>query len=422
MEYAITCIVQYIILKGASTLNNEFKCVIRNRKEDQIHHFKVLDLENAEKVQRFHESFPQYQRTPLAELKGLADALGVETIFVKDESYRFGLNAFKVLGGSYALGQIIAERLNLPSDQIDYETIVSEKTKAQLGDLTFVTATDGNHGRGIAWTAAALNQKSVVYMPKGSSLERLHNIQKTGAFAEITDMNYDDAVRLSEQMAEKHGWILVQDTAWEGYDKIPSWIMQGYMTMAHEADQQMKASKKDKPTHLFLQAGVGSMAAAVQGYFTNLYGAERPITIIVEPNKADCLYRTALANDGKLHHVTEEMDTIMAGLACGEPSTIGWEILKDTVDAFVSCTDNVAAKGMRILGNPAGTDQRVVSGESGAVGVGLLAELMTKPELAGIRDQLELNKNSRVLFFSTEGDTDQTSYRCIVWDGAYPTF
>jgi len=400
-------------------VKKEFKSVHRERATDKPIGYDFLNLKTAEHVQHFHESFPQYKKTPLVLLSELAHEIGVAKIYVKDESYRFGLNAFKVLGGSYAMGQVIGGRLGLPSKEIHYSNLVNPKTKDALGELTFVTATDGNHGRGIAWTAAALGQKSVVYMPKGTSLERLNNIQKIGSEAEITEMNYDDAVRFAERQAEQKGWILVQDTAWAGYEEIPTWIMQGYMTMAFEAYQQLIESGEDIPTHIVLQAGVGSMAGAVQGFFATACGKERPITVIVEPNKADCIFRTAQANDGTLHCVTGDMDTIMAGLACGEPSTIGWRVLDETADAFVSCPDTVAAKGMRVLGNPIGADERVISGESGAVGVGLVVEVMTKPDLSILKEQLKLDKNSRILFFSTEGDTDRVGYRSVVWDGSF---
>lgn len=306
---------------------------------------------------------------------------------------------------------------------INYSKLIDalEQMKKQQDTFTFVTATDGNHGRGVAWTASALGQNSVVYMPQGSSIERLENIRQAGAKAEITDLSYDDAVRYAQKMADEKGWILVQDTAWDGYEKIPRWIMEGYMTMAYETFKQYKTSEKPKPTHIFLQAGVGSMAAAVAGFFTQQYKEDKPMIIIVEPNKADCLYRTALAGDGKLHFVTENMDTIMAGLACGEPSTIAWKVLENYADAFISCPDEISAKGMRILGNPMGTDVRVISGESGAVGIGIIAELMTNPELNLLKEQLNLDKDSNVLFFSTEGDTDKTGYRNIVWDGKFPT-
>ncbi len=380
-----------------------------------------LSVDKAREVLRFHQSFPQYHGTPLAVLDGLADILGIQSICVKDESYRFGLNAFKVLGGSYAIGQVLAGRIGLSPKQLDFMELTDETSREKLGNITFVTATDGNHGRGIAWTASALGHQSVVYMPRGSSAERLENIRQAGAQAEITEMNYDDAVRFSQRMAEEKGWILVQDTAWEGYEEIPTWIMQGYMTMAYEALLQIKAAGKEKPTHVFLQAGVGSMAAAVAGFMGQAYGDDRPMIIIVEPDQADCMFRTAQADDGTLHCVAGDMHTIMAGLACGEPSTLAWEVLSEYADAFVSCPDRISAKGMRILGNPAADDVRVISGESGAVGVGLVAELMTNPDLQEFKRQLNLDQHARVLIFSTEGDTDRAGYRSVVWDGEYPT-
>jgi len=254
-------------------------------------------------------------------------------------------------------------------------------------------------------------------MPKGSAAERLENIRAEGADASITDLNYDGCVRLAGRQAEEQGWVMVQDTAWEGYEEIPAWIMQGYGTMGLEAYEQLP----EKPTHIFLQAGVGSMAGAIAGLFASIYGKDRPIIVVVEPNKADCLYRTALANDGRRRFVTGDMDTIMAGLACGEPCSIAWDILSRCADHFISCPDYVAAKGMRILGNPLRGDDRVISGESGASAFGCAAEIMTNPELEEIKKTLRLDENSRILFFSTEGDTDRANYRAITWDGAYPS-
>ncbi len=376
-----------------------------------------LNKQEAVKIQNFHKSFPMYAPTPLAKLPATAACLGLGEMYVKDESYRFGLNAFKVLGGSYAIGHYLAEKLGKEISEVDYQTLISDEVKQQLGELTFVTATDGNHGRGVAWAARQFGQKAVVYMPKGSAAERLANIQAEGAEASITELNYDDAVRLANRQAEEKGWVMVQDTAWEGYEDIPTWIMQGYGTMGLEAYEQLS----QMPTHIFLQAGVGSMAGAVTGLFAACCGKDCPIITIVEPEKANCLYRTAEANDGQRHFVTGDMNTIMAGLACGEPCSIGWNILADYADHFISCPDYVAAKGMRILGNPAGRDDRVVSGESGAASFGCVAEIMTNPELAWMKEKLGLNETSRVLFFSTEGDTDQENYKAIVWDGKYPS-
>lgn len=384
--------------------------------------YPVTDFgyENAKKVHAFHKSFPEYAVTPLVALPGFAESAGLKQVYVKDESFRFGLNAFKVLGGSYAIGNYIAKQLGMDIRDLPYEKITNQAIREKLGEITFVTATDGNHGRGVAWTANRLKQKSVVYMPKGSSAERLANIRALGSDASITELNYDDAVRLANTNAEKYGWVMVQDTAWDGYEEIPRWIMQGYTTMAYEAVAQLK---EEKPTHIFIQAGVGALSGGLTGFFADLYGEEdRPVITIVEPNKADCLYRTAKADDGGLHFVKGEMNSIMAGLCCGEPCSIGWKILHDYADNFVSVPDYVAAEGMRILGNPMPGDTRVIAGESGAATFGFLAEVMRNESLDWLREQLRLDSYSKVLCFSTEGDTDQENYRRIVWDGLHPSF
>lgn len=400
-------------------IEKDFGLVSRPRKTQGKSDISFLNRDEAEKAIQFHRSFPQYKETPLVNLAGLAKELGLGNIFLKDESYRFGLNAFKVLGGSYAIGRYIAGKLGEDISKFPFERMTSDETRAKAGELTFVTATDGNHGRGVAWTANRLKQKAIVYMPKGSAQERLENIRAEGAEASITEFNYDEAVRIANERAQQPNCVMVQDTAWEGYTDIPTWIMQGYMTMGYEAYSQLG---ENKPTHIFLQAGVGSMAGAMQGLFANLYGEDRPIVTVVEPNKANCVFRTAQADDGKLHFVTGQMDTIMAGLACGEPCTIGWEVLRDYSDNFVSCPDYAAAKGMRILSSPVGGDTRVVSGESGASTLGCVAEIMTNPALSSIREQLKLDGNSRVLFISTEGDTDRKNYLDIVWDGKYESY
>ena len=386
----------------------------KERRED-ISAFRVAE---AEKARAFHSSFSIYKETPLVSLQHLADELQVKRIYLKDESKRFGLNAFKVLGASYAIANEIGKKIGKEATELSAEKILSKETKEKLGEITFVTATDGNHGRGVAWTANQLGQKAVVYMPEGSALERLENIRAEGAEAEITDLNYDDAVRLAQKMAEEKGWIMVQDTAWEGYEDIPRWIMQGYATMGHEIMEQIP----EKPTHIFLQAGVGSMAGAMTGFFSNLYQEEKPTIVIVEPAKADCLYRTAKADDGKLHNVTGEMHTIMAGLACGEPCSIGWEVLKGYADAFVRCPEYVAADGMRILAAPAKGDEAIVAGESGAAGFGCMAHILMDTALKDWKKQLKLDENSRILCISTEGDTDRKNYRDIVWNGKYSKY
>lgn len=394
-------------------MDTSFSIVQIKTNEKTKSNLDFLSKEIAKKAYAFHKSFPIYEETPLVEMKNLAKVLGVNNIYIKDESYRFGLNAFKVLGGSFAIGNFLAQKLGMDINELPYPKMVSKEIKERLGEITFVTATDGNHGRGIAWTANQLNQKSVVYMPKGSSPERLEKIQAEGAEASITDFNYDDAVRIANKDALEKGYIMVQDTAWKGYEEMPTWIMQGYTTMAYEAFLQLK----ENPTHIFLQAGVGAMSGGITGIIANLYKENKPIITIVEPNKAACLYKTAKANDGDLHFVTGEMDTIMVGLACGEPCTIGWNVLKDYAENFISCPDYVAAKGMRILGNPPQGDDRVISGESGAATLGCVAQILTDPKLVHLKDALKLDENSKILFFSTEGDTDRENYLATVWDG-----
>lgn len=376
-----------------------------------------MSLEEMHRSIGFHKSFPQYSVTPLTRLTNLASYLGLKRLYVKDESYRFGLNAFKVLGGSYAIAKYISKELGRDVSEVPYSVLTSEKLRKEFGQATFFSATDGNHGRGVAWAANRLGQKCVIRMPKGTTQTRLENIAKENATVTIEDMNYDECVRLAASEAEKTPrGIIVQDTAWDGYEEIPTWIMQGYGTLATEADEQLAADGA-RPTHIFIQAGVGSLAGAVIGYFANRFKENPPVMVVVEAGAADCLYRSALKGDGSRIDVTGDMLTIMAGLACGEANTVSWDILRNHADAFVSCPDWVSANGCRIYGAPMRGDTQVISGESGSVTMGLVHALMTKPEYKELKEALKLDENSEVLLVSSEGDTDPGRYREIVWDG-----
>ena len=386
---------------------------------------KFLDLmseENVTKANEFHKSFPQYSVTPLQKLSALASYLGVKGIYCKDESYRFGLNAFKVLGGSYAMGRYIAKELGRDISQLPYNVLSSDKLIEEFGQATFFTATDGNHGRGVAWAAKRLGQKAVVRMPKGTTKTRFDNIAKEGAEVTIEEVNYDDCVRMAAAEAAKteHG-IIVQDTAWAGYEEIPSWIMQGYGTLVLEADKQLKENGVDRPTHVFVQAGVGSLAGAVVGYFAHKYKENPPVMVVCEASAADCLYRSAVQADGNLVNVTGDLQTIMAGLACGEGNTIGWDILKNHVTVFASCPDWMSAKATRIYANPLDNDPHIISGESGSVPLGLAYTALHDEDAKDLKEALKLDENSNILVISTEGDTDPVRYREIVWDGLYGT-
>lgn len=380
----------------------------------------IMEPAEVKKALRFHRSFPQYEVTPLHRLKKMADYLGIGGLYVKDESYRFGLNAFKVLGGSYAMARYIAGKTGKDVDDLPYQVLSSPEFRKEMGETTFYTATDGNHGRGVAWAAHQLGQHAVVRMPWGSSETRKANIAKEGAEVTIENLNYDDCVRLAASQAEADpNGVIVQDTAWRGYTDIPSWIMQGYGTLAIEADRQLLANGIERPTHIFIQAGVGSLAGAVVGYFANKYKGNEPIMCVVEAGAAACLYRSAVKGTGKTVRVTGKLDTIMAGLACGEANKIGWDILQNHAAGFAACPDWMSAKGTRMYGVPLAGDPVVISGESGSVPMGFMASILKYPDYEYVKEALKLDSNSQVLLVSTEGNTDPTRFREVVWDGLY---
>lgn len=369
------------------------------------------------RAHRFHQSLPMYSVTPLVAMDALAGELGVKRILVKDESKRFGLNAFKGLGGSYAIFRVICDTFGLDPDTSTFADLQTPEMRARLGDTVFITATDGNHGKGVAWSAGLLGCKAVVLMPRGSSPTRAQAIRDAGrAEVTITDMGYDDTVRAASNMAGENGWTLVQDTSWDGYERIPGYIVQGYTTLAMEAAAQAE-SMGAAPTHVFLQAGVGAMAGGVLGFLADQYSGRRPVFSVVEPCGIACIYASAKAADGKPHAVADGGPTIMAGLNCGEPCTITWPVLRDFAEFYFSCPDYVTAEGMRSYKKWAG----IVSGESGAVTLGLLVHLLRVGALSGVREAMRLNADSVVLLLSTEGDTDPAWYKRIVDDGEYPS-
>lgn len=395
-------------------MNTNIKWAANQMPKTDDKNLPIMSLEEVKKARAFHESIPQYKKTPLANLEKMAEELGLAKVCVKDESYRFGLNAFKVLGGSYAIAKYIAQKCGKDIAQMPYSVLVSKETKDAVGSITFYSATDGNHGRGVAWAANRLGQKCVIRMPVGSTEIRRQNIENEGAECTIETVNYDDCVRMvAEEAARNPNDVVVQDTAWEGYEEIPSWIMQGYSTMADEASEQFA----ERPTHVFVQAGVGSLAGGIVGYFANKYPENPPIMCVVEAEPAACLYKGAVAGDGKIRICDGEMPTIMAGLCCGEPNITSWDILKNHVTAFLAVDDSVARKGMRMLNAPLKGDPQVISGESGAATFGTLAAIMQDDSFAQLRDILKLDKESKVLLFSTEGDTDPIRWKNIVWNG-----
>lgn len=369
---------------------------------------------------KFHKSLPGYAPTHLISLQNLAQNLGVKGIYVKDESSRFGLKAFKALGGTYAMYRILCDRLRIDPSKADFTFFQRDDIRKKTAEITFVTATDGNHGKGVSWACGLFGCKAYVYMPDGSSEERAEAVRSAGpATVEITDKNYDETVLYAKKMSEENGWILIQDTAWNGYEQIPLWIIQGYLTMARETVWEL-AAHRVRPTHVFLQAGVGAMAGGVCGFLMDHYRDDRPVICIAEPEAAACIFLSAQYSDGHVHSVKGNPVTIMAGLNCGTPCGITWPVLRDFVTGYFSCPDYIAAHGMRTYACPVGKDSAVVSGESGGVTMGVVRMLLEDDSMREVRNKLGMDQDSVILLINTEGDTDGEHYRNIVGKGAYP--
>lgn len=365
----------------------------------------------AKAIRHFHRTIPGYTPTPLVALDDLAAELGVSRVWVKDESPRFDLSAFKVLGASFALAAALTERLGLEpgaSGAADFGALVAARERTEELGVTVVTATDGNHGRGLAWAARELGCDAVVFMPQGTTPARFDAIAALGADVSIIEGDYDAAVALARDHADTHGSLLVQDTAWRGYETIPRRIMQGYLTVLDEALEQLRG---DLPTHVFVQCGVGSLAAALAAHLHEHLGEDRPVFAVVEPVEAASCFDSMAA--GTARRGDGSLETIMAGLACPTPSTIAWPLLRDYTDVFICCEDEVSLRGMRLLANPHGNDPAIVSGESGAVTAGtvacLLGECMRREHYEAVT-ALGLDQHARVLLISTEGATDPHAY------------
>ncbi len=369
------------------------------------HSDNMFTQKQAEDALHFHKSLPMYQETNLQSLTAAAHSYGVRKILVKDESTRFGLKAFKGLGGTYAVFRILCQRFKMNEASAVFADFQKEEIRKQCGEIEFVTATDGNHGKGVAWAASIFGCKSHVFMPKGTVEARRKAIEDAGAStAVITDLNYDQVVAYVGELAQEKGWILVQDTSREDYEEVPRRIIEGYLTMAAEIENQMEG---DRPTHIFLQAGVGSMAGGIAAYYLNRYQDDPPRITIVEPENVACIYLSAEIADGKPHTVEGDPVTIMAGLNCGTPCGIIWPVLRDGVSYYCACDDCITEEGMRAYATPHIGDPHIISGESGAVTYGLLLEILKDRELKNL---WKMDENSVILLINTEGATDPEGY------------
>jgi len=366
-----------------------------------------FDLPSEEALD-FHRSMSEYLPTPLLSLPGLADELGVGQILVKDESHRFGLKAFKILGASYAMYRLVRKLWEEEGD-FDLAAFHRGELPGRLDSLTFAAASDGNHGRAVAWMARRLRKKAVIFVPEGTVEARVSAIRAEGAEVVFHGRTYDDAVRSAAEEAGKRSWTVVSNTAYEGNTEVPGWMVDGYGTLFEEAEEQIREQVLSEPDIVFVQAGVGGLAAAA---IRNSYAEEEgPRIVCVEPVEADGLLESASTEDGRIAPSKGCHDSIMAGLNCATPSLTAWPVVKAGADYFLAVDDVFAEEAMGRFYFPSTGDPRIVAGESGAAGLAGLFALCRKPELEEDRNGLELDEDSTILAVNTEGDTDPESFR-----------
>jgi diaminopropionate ammonia-lyase len=370
---------------------------------------KILSPDMFEQAYKRITTWDNYAPTPLVNLPGLAREFGVGEIYYKDESERFGLKSFKALGGAYAVIHVLAEhlRVKLNNNAITGADVWSGKYAEHLKGFTVATATDGNHGRSVAWGAHKCGIKCKIYMHKGVSQSRAIAVELLGAEVTWVNGNYDDSLLKVKRDAIENEWRIISDTSYEGYTYVPKYVMAGYTVMTKEVMNQLK--DEQIPTHIIIQGGVGGLAGAVCAHAAAIWKDGRPKFIVVEPETADCLFQSAKIGAPKKVHI--ETETLMGGLSCGEVSLIGWNILKDNADHFISISDVNVKSAMRLMAKGLNGDPAIEAGESAVAGIAMLMELK---ERGAIKKDLGLDENSRVLLFGTEGATDQQIYNEII--------
>ncbi len=363
-------------------------------------------------VLEFHRSLPGYQVTPLHALPGMAAHHGLETVYVKDEGQRFGVKAFKPLGASYSIFRFLKEQYRQKSgEELGVKDFLKPEVMDKLGSFTFCAATDGNHGRAVAWTARQLRQKAVIYMPLNTVESRIENIRSEGAEVRLIDGTFDECVIECDRDAAKNHWQVIADTAYPGYMELPDFIMAGYSTIFHEMEGIIHHVSHTDVDLIIVQAGVGGLAAAACWYYRSHYAEKSPRIIIVEPVRADSFLESAKA--GEPRDSRGDYQSIMAGLNCGV-SLVAFPFIRDAADAFIAVEDIFAEQAMREYFMPAGSDPRIISGESGASGLAGLLALMHDDSLEPLRKYLGVGKNTRVLLINTEADTDPYNFQRII--------
>jgi len=365
----------------------------------------------ATEVKLFHETIPKYNTTPLQILKTKAKELGLAALLVKDESKRMELKAFKVMGASFAIGKLLQRKFKIK--KLDFETIKA-KAENKNDKIIFAAATDGNHGKGVAFTANQLGLKSIIYVPEVTVEARIRAIKEVGGKVKVIRGTYDDAVKKIVEDAKPNGWQIISDTSWPGYEEIPNWVMQGYFSIFKEIDQQIIEAGVKPPSHIFVQGGVGTLAASRISYYRSRHAKQEIKIVIVEPYGAACLFRSGEIADGNPYSYQGELKSIMAGLTCAVPNPLAWEIIKSGAIFFIKCNDKIAELGMREYYYPLTGDAQIISGESGAVTMGVINQLMKNKTYNKIRYPMLLNSKSRVLLINTEGDTDPDNFTKVI--------
>lgn len=353
----------------------------------------------------FHQKLPGYRQSPLIDAPNIADVLGVGKVWVKDESSRFGLPAFKFLGASWAIYRVLLKRMGGAIEPWQTFDDLQEQF-APLKPLTLIAATDGNHGRAVARMAHLLGFASRIFVPRGMAQARIDAIKGEGAEVTIVDGSYDDAVTRAAALASDDA-LVISDTAWEGYTQIPRWIMEGYTTILRELDDQLAATGDAHVNLVAAQMGVGGLATAVVWHYRRPELANQPKIVGVEPLAADAILQSARA--GRMVEAPGPHTSIMAGLCCGVPSLVAWPIISRGVDVFVAIDDEWTREAMRALARAG-----VVSGETGAAGLAGLLAMLSGPEREQRRQLLRLTPESQVVVISTEGATDPEAYQRIV--------
>lgn len=377
---------------------------------------EIMNIKSAQESGIWLSHWNQMNRsgTPMWVLPDAAEAFGVALLCLKDESVRSPLGSFKALGAPFALMRLVARLWNSEAS-FDPRVLINGGYAGLLEGLTVISATDGNHGKSLAAAAQAIGCRCVIVLHANVSVEREESIAAYGAEIIRISGNYDESVQHAARLAQTNGWHVVSDTSYEGYETIPRDVMQGYGVIPDEVVGQLESSPSNAPfTHVFLQGGVGGLAAGIATYFWEHYGARRPIFIVVEPQQADCLYQSAIA--GSATRASGSVDSVMAGLACGETSPLAWKFLEPCIDHFMTITDDDAVHAMQSLAHGTERDAPLVVGESGAAGFAGLTKLAQNPEHARA---VGLTPESRVLVISTEGATAPNTYAELVGESAY---